>query len=313
MSVYNGARYLRDAISSILAQSYTDFEFIIIDDGSTDETVSIIESYSDERIKLIRSDSNRGLASSLNLGIESARGEFIARQDADDISMPSRLEVQVSKMRAARVPTVVGGNWSIIDLGGREVAVKRLPTSPREVRANLIERNIRFPHGSMMFSRESVGEVGPYDTDFIYSQDLELQLRYADAGYEICAVDEVVYGYRVLPQQAGAKALLQSKFRETANSRFRTNDWSLSVSPEVIQAARDWTAGQGNSQQDETSSYWYALALISARGFRLISALDYTGKCVKSGNPNTITKLLIKLPLNLFVNSWATLEGRQTR
>ena len=96
MSVYNGERYLREAEDSILQQTFKDFEFLIVDDGSTDTSVVTIRSYSDKRIRLIVNETNVGLAASLNIGIDCARGRYIARMDCDDISLPDRLEKQVA-------------------------------------------------------------------------------------------------------------------------------------------------------------------------------------------------------------------------
>ena len=98
MAVYNGEKYLREAIESILTQSYTDFEFLIINDGSSDRTEEIIVSYNDERIRYIKNDKNLKLIASLNKGLDLAKGEYIARMDADDISLPNRLEKQVKFM-----------------------------------------------------------------------------------------------------------------------------------------------------------------------------------------------------------------------
>ncbi len=96
MSVYNGEKYLREAIDSILNQTFKDFEFLIIDDGSTDSSADIIRSYTDFRIRLIQNEKNIGLTRSLNKGLKLAKGEYIARMDVDDISLPIRFEKQVS-------------------------------------------------------------------------------------------------------------------------------------------------------------------------------------------------------------------------
>ena len=92
MSVYNGERYLREAVESILNQTFTDFEFIIIDDGSTDSSRAILASFDDPRIVLLQNETNIGLTRSLNEGLSLARGKYIARQDADDASLLERLE-----------------------------------------------------------------------------------------------------------------------------------------------------------------------------------------------------------------------------
>ncbi len=99
MSVYNGGEFLREAIDSILDQTYTQFEFIIVDDGSTDNSINVIESYKDPRIVLIR-QVNKGLVVALNVGLRKAQGKYIARMDADDISIKNRLEIQLRFMES---------------------------------------------------------------------------------------------------------------------------------------------------------------------------------------------------------------------
>jgi glycosyltransferase involved in cell wall biosynthesis len=95
MPVYNGEKYLREAIDSILNQTFTDFEFLIVDDGSTDNSVEIINSYQNSRINLVKNDKNEGLVYTLNRGLSLAKGEYIARMDCDDISLPERLKKQI--------------------------------------------------------------------------------------------------------------------------------------------------------------------------------------------------------------------------
>ena len=103
MSVYNGERYLWEAVESILGQTFTDFEFIIIDDGSTDQTAKILRAIGDERVRIFFNEKNIGLAGSLNRGLGLARGEYVARMDADDISLPARLEKQVELQARLKV------------------------------------------------------------------------------------------------------------------------------------------------------------------------------------------------------------------
>ncbi len=100
MSVYNGEKYLKESIRSVLTQSYSDFEFIIVDDCSNDKTIEIIESFNDPRIKLLRNESNLGLSASLNRGIKSSSGKYIARHDDDDISQSNRLQNQLNLFKA---------------------------------------------------------------------------------------------------------------------------------------------------------------------------------------------------------------------
>ena len=128
MSVYNGQEFLREAIESILRQSYGDFEFVIIDDGSTDRTAEILAEYAgrDARIRLQRHE-NKGRAVSLNIGIELARAPYIARMDADDVSASERLRRQVDYMRD-HPDTVMVGSWAqVIDLEGAVMAHCHVP------------------------------------------------------------------------------------------------------------------------------------------------------------------------------------------
>lgn len=136
MPVYNGGAYLRGAIESVLGQTYRNFELLIVDDGSTDESGAIIRSYDDPRIRLIENGENLGLVSALNRGIDTARGEYVARTDADDISLPSRLEKQVAFMEEH--PEVgVCGSW-VKTIGDHAGHIQRYLASGEDIRANLL-------------------------------------------------------------------------------------------------------------------------------------------------------------------------------
>ena len=116
MPVYNGEKYLREAIDSILNQTFTDFEFLIVNDGSTDGSVDIINSYSDPRIRLINNETNLKLPAALNRGLDAARGQYIARMDCDDISLPERLARQVAFMDNYPAYGLCGTNMIIVTI-----------------------------------------------------------------------------------------------------------------------------------------------------------------------------------------------------
>ena len=135
MSVYNGAPYLHEAIKSILGQTWSDFEFIIINDGSTDDSLQIINSFNDPRIIVIDQE-NIGLADSLNKGLDLAQGDLIARMDADDISLPYRLQKQIEFM--INHPMVgVCGSW-VKTVGGAEETVWSYPEKDEDIKATMI-------------------------------------------------------------------------------------------------------------------------------------------------------------------------------
>ena len=118
MPAFNAGPYIRESIESVLAQTYTDFEYLIIDDGSQDETASILESFKDTRIRIIRHENNRGLIATLNEGIMEAKGSIIARMDADDVCLPGRLAHQLEILRENPEYVLVGSEAEAIDKDG---------------------------------------------------------------------------------------------------------------------------------------------------------------------------------------------------
>lgn len=186
MSVHNGERYLRESIDSILEQSYGDFEFLIIDDGSTDETPAILESYAarDQRVRIHTNTMNLGLTASLNRGLELARGNFIARQDADDISLPMRLDVQRRILEEEPDVVLVSGRIEMIDEEGNITGKVRPARHASEpvIPWILLFYNYLTGHSLAFFRREQVLEIGGYNPTFLQSQDYELWLRLARLG-----------------------------------------------------------------------------------------------------------------------------------
>lgn len=175
MAVFNGDRYLIEAIDSILGQTFTDFEFIIIDDCSTDNTSVILNSYHDERIKVIRNDRNIGLTKSLNVGLKVIKGKYVARQDADDISYPERLQLQFDFLCQNNDVVLLGTQARSIDEFGSVSYVPGIkPFSYEGVKYQLFFGN-PFIHSSVMFNADIVkSEFGGYNESFRLSQDVEL-------------------------------------------------------------------------------------------------------------------------------------------
>ena len=201
MSCYNASRWLGESIESVLNQSYDDFEFIIVDDGSKDDTPAIIERYAttDDRIVAI-SKANTGLADSLNVGISQARGEWIARQDADDISAPARLEKQVQLVMANRNIVFVGTGLIEIDEFGREYSTYRYPTAHSRLLKNLHTAQKFPPHSSAFYRRDVAQSISGYRTRFRRSQDRDLWLRLSALG-ELACLDEPLVRVRTHPGQ----------------------------------------------------------------------------------------------------------------
>jgi glycosyltransferase involved in cell wall biosynthesis len=177
MPVFNGARHLRSAIDSILAQTFTDFEFLIVNDGSLDESRAIAASYPDSRIRIIDHERNLGLSTALNRGLDDARGRLIARQDADDVSMPERLARQVEFLREHGAIALVGTQGRVIDEAGEFVGVVDRPLDEASIRWYGLWDN-PFIHTSVMFRPEAVMKAGGFEAEFDpFSQDYALWSR----------------------------------------------------------------------------------------------------------------------------------------
>ena len=180
-SVYNGADYLREAINSILNQTYREFEFIIIDDGSTDATPQILDEFTDTRIIRLQNDQNLGLVISLNKALAVAKGEIIARMDADDISLPKRFEKQIEFL--LKNPSIdLCGTWAdLIDENGKIIGEKKFPKRHLAIiRALLLLSPIIHP--TFFAKSEVFKELKGYNPRFEYAEDYEFLLRAKKTG-----------------------------------------------------------------------------------------------------------------------------------
>lgn len=191
MSVYNGQRYLREAIESILNQTFTDFEFIIINDGSTDNSLEIIQSYDDSRIRIVNNETNIGLTKSLNKAIKQARGKYTARQDGDDISLPHRFLEQLSYLERHPEVALLGTSVYHIDEQGKVLGRVIVLTKPGD---KLLKEN-QFNHGSTMFNKNVVVRLGGYNEILKYSQDYELWLKIAK-NHQVSNLSQLLYKLR---------------------------------------------------------------------------------------------------------------------
>ena len=197
MSVYNGEKYLREAIDSILNQTFTDFEFLIVNDGSTDRTAEILQSYDDHRIKIVDNAKNIGLTKSLNIGLRMARGEYIARMDADDVSMSLRLEKESELLDNKPEVGLVGIRYEVIDEADKSFGIVKYPMTDKEIKRRLLE-GTSFGHGSVMFRKECIETVGLYRPEFKYAQDYDFFLRISER-YAVANISESLYKFRISP------------------------------------------------------------------------------------------------------------------
>jgi glycosyltransferase involved in cell wall biosynthesis len=200
MPVYNSSRYLAEAIESILQQTLSDFEFLIIDDGSSDASPQILQNYAqqDPRIRLTLRE-NRGIAKTLNQMLFQARGELIARMDADDIALPNRFARQVEFLQQHPEVVCVGGALDWIDAKGRRLGHCPMPESDTELQKWLVGGVSLLHHPTAMARRAALMQVGGYDETMVASSDLDLWLKLGEIG-QLANISDTVLYYRLHPE-----------------------------------------------------------------------------------------------------------------
>lgn len=201
MPVFNAEKYLRESIESILSQTFETFEFIIINDGSNDDSVEIINSYNDKRIVLIDQE-NTGLPTALNNGIKIAKSKYIARMDADDISLPIRLKEQYDYLEKNNNVIAVGTHANIIDMDGNYVCNSRKSLSNEEICKNFPETP--FIHPSVMFRKEMYLKAGGY-LNVPIVEDVLFFISMSKLG-NLENLDLTLINYRLSPQAISRKS-----------------------------------------------------------------------------------------------------------
>ena len=196
LPVYNAEAYVREAVESILTQSFADFELILINDGSTDGSGAILRDLAahDTRIVLVERP-NDGLVSALNEGIESARADLIARMDADDVAMPERFALQHARMIEEPELAVLGSSMRLIDKTGNIIGLAEYPLTPKET-ARSVERGCPVSHPTVIMRRDAVLKAGGYRRAFLHCEDYDLWLRMSELGYAIANLPKPLLNYR---------------------------------------------------------------------------------------------------------------------
>jgi glycosyltransferase involved in cell wall biosynthesis len=212
MSVYNGERFLRQAVDSIFNQTFPDFEFIVVNDGSTDGTAEILSGYAEADPRLcVVTQENKGLIKSLNRAIGVAQGEYVARMDADDISMPERLALQVRWLDAHPQVAVLGTRYDEIDESGRVIRRgNRYAGSALVERALLQGNSAVLSHGSVILRRTCFEHVGGYREQFKHAEDYDLWMRMAEH-YELDNVADTLYQHRLRLDSVSFEYFLQQQ------------------------------------------------------------------------------------------------------
>jgi glycosyltransferase involved in cell wall biosynthesis len=200
LPVYNGEAYVREAIQSVLDQTFTDFVLLVIDDGSTDRTLEVLNSFTDARLRIIPFPAHQGLVCALNTGLSEARSEFIARMDADDICMPQRFERQV-RFLETYLEVSICGTW-MREFGARDY-LSRPATEPDQVRAGIFFGWV-MSHPTIMMRRSTLEQYGlTYDEEFRHAEDFDLLTRASEVT-QLANIPEFLVHYRKHDRQVSA-------------------------------------------------------------------------------------------------------------
>jgi glycosyltransferase involved in cell wall biosynthesis len=193
---YNHARFVCQAIESVLSQTYRDFEVIVVDDGSTDETQNLLKSFKDKIISIYQP--NKGLSAARNTGLFASTGSLLLFLDADDLITPDRLARQVPVFQSTPGLGVVYSAWQNIDEYGSILLGASRPRKQGPVLKDLIRRTFFFPPGSALVLRECFDTLGCFDEKLRAAEDMDMWVRIAAAGYQFGYIDEILFYYRIV-------------------------------------------------------------------------------------------------------------------
>ncbi|MFC1626991.1 glycosyltransferase [Patescibacteria group bacterium] len=195
MAVHNNQDTLNQAVTSILKQTFKKFEFIIINDASTDHSLEVLKTFKDKRIKIINNQKQLGLTKSLNKGLKQTKAQYIARMDADDISLPTRFSKQLAFFQKHPDTVLLGTAAFLINSQGKQVGLKRHPKDHAHIKTKALH-TCPFIHPTWMLKRFILNQIGDYDQKFPFAQDYDLALRIISK-YKTANLDQPLIKYRV--------------------------------------------------------------------------------------------------------------------
>lgn len=263
MPVYNGERFLQMALDSLWQQTFEDFELVLVDDGSTDATPDIVSAHDDPRLRVLRG-ANQGIIGALNTGLAAARGRYVARMDADDVSTPERFERQVGYLDTHPWVGLVGSSYELLDESGRHRGRFWALTEDKDIRREFFIRN-PFGHGTVMMRRD-VAALG-YRPGTM--EDLDLWMR-AARSWRLANLPEVLYYWRVNPGGITLRDIAQqAALKQPSFDELWTVDAPGALSPLelTLRLRRHRAIGAGFGDQFIADQYGLALAML-ARGHR---------------------------------------------
>ncbi|EPR74771.1 Glycosyltransferase [Winogradskyella psychrotolerans RS-3] len=260
MSVYNGELYLAEAIESILSQTYTDFEFIIYEDCSTDNSLSILQDYEkqDKRITVIVNEKNKGLTANLIDGVNTAKGTYLARMDADDISLPKRLEKQVYFLENHKDVVLLGSSVIFFDNNGNEFVAYQ-PTEHNEIKIQLL-LGFTLLHPSVMLRTKAFHDHKlNYNPEFRYAQDHDLWARTVMVGLKTANIYEPLIKMREHANKISTTLKPKQQYYSNQTRLLQLNAYGITLGESELMAFHNLTSGKANFELLELKTFEKAL------------------------------------------------------
>jgi hypothetical protein len=287
MTVYNGGRFLKPAVESILSSSLRDFEFVIVDNVSTDGSREYLRMLSEPRLRLIENERNLGQTGALNVGLRACSAPFVARLDADDLNEPDRLERQAGKLASDPGLGLTGGQTIAVDAAGRTLFRTRFPLDFETIKARMTLQNC-FDHSSVAFRRDAALAVGGYPEDFRVSQDFALFSALLRAGYRMENQGYTASRVRMHPDQVMAQGAVELEATESIRVAAANQAWAAQRGPDLGLARtlhRLWSgnegseSGSGDPDPETAIARFFGECPASARQKALLALFLLGGAC----------------------------------
>jgi glycosyltransferase involved in cell wall biosynthesis len=272
LPVWNGERFLAEAIDSVIRQTFVSYELLVVDDGSTDTTRAIALEHAgrDARIIVIDRD-HEGIAHALNAGIEAARGCYVARMDADDVALPSRLQKQIAFLDAHPQCVAVGSDLEMMDEEGEGLGAGRFPTRHSAIADALMSGSGSLAHPTVVMRRDAVRAVGGYRHDSFPSEDVDLWMRLSEIG-ELANIPEQLLRHR---RHKGSVSLRE---RRLQRRRFA----AIVDAARARHGLRSLKRGAGWHTNNDAATYHFDCARIALKSGNRAAALKHTRACISS-------------------------------
>lgn len=258
MTVFNGEAFLQETLDAVWAQTYTNFEMVVVNNGSTDGTQAILDANDDERLRVIQAPRHGTFGDGIRIAYGHARGKYIAVQDADDVSMAMRFEKQVAALEADNSLGLVFGAYQDMDADGN-VGVLHHPPGERHDLANALQSHNPLAHSTYMYRKVASDQVGGYPVQYAYGPDLALVIRLMKKGWNVKGLDDVVLKLRLHAGQTSIVSNFSVMRAHDVLYLFREATGLTGVSPQARRAGR---------HQIAKCAIQYALALLKERRVR---------------------------------------------